>query len=171
WDDPRLVVLVLANQDLNQVTWEQRAMEGDPQNPMTQRIPEVNYAAYADLIGLKGIRVETPDEIEGAWDHAFSADRPVVVDALCGGQAGIGYTYAHGSAAQLIEDKLQEAVRGCDAMDVRAAWRAMSAALRNIGRPGLGFMAISAVDLAFWDLKARLLDQPLVAVLDAAHDR
>jgi pyruvate dehydrogenase (quinone) len=83
WDDPRLVVLVLNNQDLNQVTWEQRAMEGDPQNPMTQRIPEVNYAAYADLIGLKGIRVETPDEIEGAWDQAFSSDRPVVVDALC----------------------------------------------------------------------------------------
>jgi pyruvate dehydrogenase (quinone) len=83
WDDPRLVVLVLNNQDLNQVTWEQRAMQGDPRNPMTQRIPELNYAAYADLIGLKGIRVETPDEIESAWDQAFSSDRPVVVDALC----------------------------------------------------------------------------------------
>jgi len=83
WQDPRLVVLVLNNQDLNQVTWEQRAMQSDPKNPMTQTIPEVNYAAYADLIGLKGIRVETPDEIEGAWDQAFSADRPVVVDALC----------------------------------------------------------------------------------------
>ena len=58
-------------------------MEGDPKNPMTQTIPEVNYAAYADLIGLKGIRVETPDEIESAWDQAFAADRPVVVDALC----------------------------------------------------------------------------------------
>ncbi|TML73035.1 MAG: thiamine pyrophosphate-requiring protein [Actinobacteria bacterium] len=83
WADPRLVVLVLNNQDLNQVTWEQRAMEGDPKNPMTQTLPELNYAAYAELIGLKGIRVETPDEIEGAWDQAFSSDRPVVVDALC----------------------------------------------------------------------------------------
>jgi pyruvate dehydrogenase (quinone) len=83
WADPRLVVLVLNNQDLNQVTWEQRALQGDPENPMTQTIPEVNYAAFADLIGLKGIRVETPDEIEGAWDEAFSSDRPVVVDALC----------------------------------------------------------------------------------------
>src|SRR4051812_31646887 len=83
WEDPRLVVLVLNNQDLNQVTWEQRAMQGDPKNPITQDIPEVNYAAFAELIGLKGIRVETPDEIEGAWDQAFSADRPVVVDALC----------------------------------------------------------------------------------------
>jgi pyruvate dehydrogenase (quinone) len=83
WDDPRLVVLVLNNQDLNQVTWEQRALQGDPKNPTTQSIPEVNYAQYAQLIGLKGIRVETPDEIEGAWDEAFSADRPCVVDALC----------------------------------------------------------------------------------------
>jgi pyruvate dehydrogenase (quinone) len=83
WEDPRLVVLVLSNQDLNQVTWEQRVLEGDPKNPATQTIPEVNYAAYAELIGLKGIRVETPDEIEGAWDQAFSSDRPVVVDALC----------------------------------------------------------------------------------------
>jgi pyruvate dehydrogenase (quinone) len=83
WEDPRLVVLVLNNQDLNQVTWEQRALQGDPKNPTTQDIPEVNYARYAELIGLKGVRVETPDEIEGAWDEAFSADRPVVVDALC----------------------------------------------------------------------------------------
>jgi pyruvate dehydrogenase (quinone) len=83
WEDPRLVVLVLNNQDLNQVTWEQRALQGDPRNPTTQDIPEVNFAQYAELIGLKGVRVETPDEIEGAYDQAFSADRPVVVDALC----------------------------------------------------------------------------------------
>jgi pyruvate dehydrogenase (quinone) len=83
WEDPRLVVLVLNNQDLNQVTWEQRALQGDPENPMTQTIPEVNYAAFAELIGLRGIRVETPDEIEGAWDEAFSSGVPAVVDALC----------------------------------------------------------------------------------------
>src|SRR5919206_3228667 len=83
WEDPRLVVLVLNNQDLNQVTWEQRALSGDPQNPMTQRIPDVAYADFARMIGLDGARVETPDEIEGAFDQAFSADRPFVVDALC----------------------------------------------------------------------------------------
>jgi L-alanine-DL-glutamate epimerase-like enolase superfamily enzyme len=110
------------------------------------------------------------DQPESDGTFAWDSTTIVVVQAHGGGQTGIGYTYAHGSAAQLIEDKLQEAVRGCDAMEVRAAWRAMSAALRNIGRPGLGFMAISAVDLALWDLKARLLDHPLVAVLDAAHD-
>jgi pyruvate dehydrogenase (quinone) len=82
WADPRLIVLVLSNQDLNQVTWEQRAMEGDPKNPMTQRIPEVRYADYAKLIGLDGVRVESPDRIEAAWDEAFAADRPFVIDAV-----------------------------------------------------------------------------------------
>jgi L-alanine-DL-glutamate epimerase-like enolase superfamily enzyme len=94
----------------------------------------------------------------------------VVVQAHAGDAVGLGYTYTHESAAKLIEDKLQDAVKGCDAMEVRSAWHAMSATLRNIGRPGLGFMALSAVDLALWDLKARLLEQPLVALLDAAHD-
>jgi pyruvate dehydrogenase (quinone) len=82
WSDPRLVVLVLNNQDLNQVTWEQRAMSGDPKNPMTQSIPDVRYADFAKLIGLDGIRVENPDEIAGAWAAAFSADRPFVIDAV-----------------------------------------------------------------------------------------
>ncbi len=82
WSDPRLVVLVLNNQDLNQVTWEERAMSGDPKNPITQNIPEVRYADYAKLIGLDGVRVETPDRIDAAWDEAFSADRPFVIDAV-----------------------------------------------------------------------------------------
>jgi pyruvate dehydrogenase (quinone) len=82
WSDPRLVVLVLNNQDLNQVTWEQRAMSGDPKNPMTQSIPDVRYADFAKLIGLDGVRVENPDEIAGAWAAAFSADRPFVIDAV-----------------------------------------------------------------------------------------
>jgi len=82
WSDPRMIVLVLNNQDLNQVTWEERAMSGDPKNPMTQRIPEVRYADYAKLIGLDGVRVETPDRIDAAWDEAFSADRPFVIDAV-----------------------------------------------------------------------------------------
>ncbi len=82
WSDPRLVVLVLNNQDLNQVTWEQRAMEGDPKNPMTQRIPEVHYAEFARLIGLDGVRVDSVDAIDAAWEEAFSADRPFVIDAI-----------------------------------------------------------------------------------------
>jgi pyruvate dehydrogenase (quinone) len=82
WSDPRLIVLVLNNRDLNQVTWEQRAMAGDPKFEAAQQLPDFPYAAYAELIGLRGIRVETPDEIGPAWDAALSADRPVVIEAV-----------------------------------------------------------------------------------------
>ena len=83
WADPRLIVLVLNNRDLNQVTWEQRAMEGDPKNPMTQDIPDVHYAEFARMIGLDGVRIESPDAIDAAWEEAFAADRPFVIDAVC----------------------------------------------------------------------------------------
>jgi pyruvate dehydrogenase (quinone) len=83
WADPRLVVLVLNNRDLNQVTWEQRALQGDPMNPMTQRIPDIRYAEFAELIGLAGVRVEQPEDIGDAWRQAFQADRPFVIDAVC----------------------------------------------------------------------------------------
>jgi pyruvate dehydrogenase (quinone) len=83
WADPRLVVLVLNNRDLNQVTWEQRALQGDPMNPMTQRIPDVRYAEFAEIIGLRGVRVEQPEDIGDAWRQAFDADRPFVIDAVC----------------------------------------------------------------------------------------
>ena len=82
WSDPRLIVLVLNNRDLNQVTWEQRAVAGDAKFEAAQGLPDFPYARYADLIGLRGIRVETPDEIVPAWDAALSADRPVVIEAL-----------------------------------------------------------------------------------------
>ncbi len=82
WSDPRLIVLVLNNRDLNQVTWEQRAMAGDPKFEAAQELPDFPYAAYAELIGLRGIRVETPEEIGPAWDAALVADRPVVIEAL-----------------------------------------------------------------------------------------
>ncbi|HST13336.1 MAG TPA: thiamine pyrophosphate-requiring protein [Gaiellaceae bacterium] len=82
WSDRRLVVLVLNNRDLNQVTWEQRAMEGDPKNPATQQIPDVRYADFARLIGLDGVRIESPDSIDAAWEEAFAADRPFVIDAV-----------------------------------------------------------------------------------------
>ena len=82
WADRRLVVLVLNNRDLNQVTWEQRAMEGDPKNPATQQIPDVRYADFARLIGLDGVRIESPDAIDAAWEEAFAADRPFVIDAV-----------------------------------------------------------------------------------------
>ena len=82
WADRRLVVLVLNNRDLNQVTWEQRALEGDPKNPSTQQIPDVHFAEFARLIGLDGVRIESPDAIDAAWEEAFAADRPFVIDAV-----------------------------------------------------------------------------------------
>jgi len=82
WADRRLVVLVLNNHDLNQVTWEQRALEGDPKNPATQQIPDVHFADFARLIGLDGVRIESPDAIDAAWEEAFQADRPFVIDAV-----------------------------------------------------------------------------------------
>jgi pyruvate dehydrogenase (quinone) len=82
WSDPRLVVLVLNNRDLNQVTWEQRALEGDPKYPATQDIPDFPYAQYAQLLGLAGRRIDDPSEIAGAWDEAFAADRPFVLEAV-----------------------------------------------------------------------------------------
>jgi pyruvate dehydrogenase (quinone) len=80
WEDPRLIVAVLNNRDLNHVTWEQRALQGDPKFAASQEIPDVPYARFAELIGLKGIRVETPDEVAPAWEEALAADRPCVLD-------------------------------------------------------------------------------------------
>ncbi|MGW3356235.1 thiamine pyrophosphate-requiring protein [Streptomyces bungoensis] len=74
------VFCVFNNQDLNQVTWEQRAMAGDPKYPGSQTIPDVPYAAYAELLGLKGIRCEKPHEVGAAWDEALASDRPVVLE-------------------------------------------------------------------------------------------
>jgi len=82
WSDPRLIVLVLHNGDLNQVTWEQRAMEGDPKFDAAQTVPDFPYARYAELIGLKGIRVDDPEQLGPAWDEALAADRPVVLEAI-----------------------------------------------------------------------------------------
>lgn len=80
WANPRLVILVLVNEDLNQVTWEMRAQAGDPKWEGSQKIPYFPFARYAELIGLKGIRVDDPEKLGTAWEEAFAADRPVVVE-------------------------------------------------------------------------------------------
>jgi pyruvate dehydrogenase (quinone) len=83
WSDPRLIFLVLNNRDLNMVTWELRAMSGDPKFPSSQDVPDFEYAAYAQLIGLDGVRIASEDVVDEAWDRALSADRPFVLDAVC----------------------------------------------------------------------------------------
>lgn len=83
WLDPRLVVAVLHNNDLNQVTWEMRAMGGAPKFEESQVLPDVSYAGFARSIGLEGIEVEKPEQIGPAWQRALSADRPTVLDVRC----------------------------------------------------------------------------------------
>jgi pyruvate dehydrogenase (quinone) len=80
WADPRLVIMVLNNRDLNQVTWEQRVMDGDPKYIASQDIPDYPYARYAEDAGLRGIRVDHPEDVGPAWDEALASDRPVVLD-------------------------------------------------------------------------------------------
>ncbi len=80
WGDPRLVVAVLHNNDLNQVTWEMRAMADAPKFDESQRLPDIDYAAFAENLGLQAITVDHPDQLGSAWDRAFSADRPTLLD-------------------------------------------------------------------------------------------
>ena len=81
WTNPSFVVMVLHNGDLNQVSWEMREV-GDPRWDTAQLVEDMNYAKYAEDLGLRGIRVEDPGDVESAWKQAFSADRPVVIDVL-----------------------------------------------------------------------------------------
>lgn len=81
WSNPHLVVLVLNNRDLNQVTWEERVQLGVGKTESTQSIPDFPYHKYAELIGLKGIFVDDPEKVGAAWDEALAADRPVILEA------------------------------------------------------------------------------------------
>lgn len=80
WTDPRFVVCVFNNGDLNEVTWEQRVMEGNPRFPTTQDLPEMPYARFAELIGLGGILVDDPAALGDAWERALAADRPTLIE-------------------------------------------------------------------------------------------
>lgn len=95
----------------------------------------------------------------------------VVVEAYAGNKKGIGYTFADTATGQLIKDKLAPLLVGAEAMAVPASWLAMVRSIRNLGRPGIAAMALSAVDVALWDLKARLLNLPLLGLLGKIRDR
>jgi pyruvate dehydrogenase (quinone) len=82
WSDPRLVILVLNNRDLNMVTWEQRVLVGDPKFDAAQHVPDFPYARYAEMLGLNGIRVDRPEQIAGAWEEAFAARQPTLIEAI-----------------------------------------------------------------------------------------
>jgi pyruvate dehydrogenase (quinone) len=82
WKDPRLVILVLHNNDLSQVTWEMRAMAGDTRYVASQELPDFAYAGYAELVGLRGIRVECPNDLAAAWERALASPVPIVLEAM-----------------------------------------------------------------------------------------
>lgn len=105
------------------------------------------------------------DQPESDGTIEWNSTTLVLASVRGGGCCGQGYSYADRAAATLIEEKLGRAIRGRDAFATRAAWDAMVQAVRNIGRPGLAAAAISAVDVALWDLKAILLGQPLIRLV------
>jgi pyruvate dehydrogenase (quinone) len=82
WPNPQLVVLVLNNRDLNLVSWEQRATEGDPRYEASQALPDFSYSSYAEMLGLRGLRVDRPDAIGPAWGVALAANRPTLIEAI-----------------------------------------------------------------------------------------
>jgi len=82
WSDPRLIVAILHNDDLNMVTWEQRVMAGDAKFEESQVLPRFGYAKYAEMLGLRGIRIDKPERIAEAWDSALSESRPTVLEFI-----------------------------------------------------------------------------------------
>jgi L-alanine-DL-glutamate epimerase-like enolase superfamily enzyme len=125
--------------------------------------------APVERLDVHGYTIPT-DEPESDGTLEWDSTTIVVVEAHADGQVGLGYTYCDAAAAEVISSQLAGVVEGEAAMDVRAAWLRMTAQVRNAGQPGIGFCAVSAVDIALWDLKARLLDVPLVVLLGAAHE-
>src|SRR5881275_1824600 len=128
-----------------------------------------NDAVTIERLDVSAYTVPTDlPEADGtiAWDKTTM----VIVEASAGGKRGIGYTYADTATATLINELLKDIVVSQDAMAVPGIWKAMVHAIRNLGRPGICSMAISAIDTALWDLKARLLDLPLVTLLGQVRD-
>ncbi len=125
--------------------------------------------AAIERVAVSAYTIPT-DQPEADGTIAWDKTTLVLVEAGAGGQTGVGYTYADTATAHLIHESLADVVQGHDALDIPAAGVKMWVAVRNLGRPGVAAMAISAVDNALWDLKARLLDLPLFKLLGAAHD-
>ena len=134
-----------------------------PTTATDARIDGVNVRAYT-------IPTDGPDGKEADGTLEWDSTTIVVVEVRAGDCVGLGYTYADIAAAELIQSKLASRLEGKNPMLVPAIWHELNAHLRNSGRPGIGAMALSAVDVALWDLKARLLNLPLYQVLGPFHE-
>jgi L-alanine-DL-glutamate epimerase-like enolase superfamily enzyme len=128
----------------------------------------------ADAVPLERVDVSAytipTDAPESDGTYSWDSTTIVIVQPVAGGVQGLGYSYASLSTARLIVDLLVDVVTGQDALAVPGAWAAMVHAIRNLGRPGISSMAVSAVDNALWDLKARLLGVPVAALLGRVRD-
>jgi L-alanine-DL-glutamate epimerase-like enolase superfamily enzyme len=126
--------------------------------------------ASVDRVTVSAYRIptDTPNESDGTL--VWQATTLVLVEVRAADVTGIGYTYADVATARLIEEELAEVVRGMDVMMTGKIWAALVARVRNLGRSGVASMAISALDVALWDLKARLLDLPLASLLGGVRD-
>src|SRR5512146_41658 len=124
---------------------------------MPETIPEV--CTPIEIVEVSAYTVPT-DFPESDGTYAWDKTTLVLVEAVAGGQRGLGYTYADLATARLVDELLAAIVCGRDAFDIPGAWGAMVHAIRNLGRPGISSMAIAAVDSCLWDLKARMLDLP-----------
>lgn len=122
-----------------------------------------------EAVDVQAYRLPTQDGPESDGTAKWSATTLVLVEVSAGSARGIGYTYADASAAMFVRDVLAPVVEGADALQTAACWSAMSAAVRNQGRQGLAAMAISAVDVALWDLRAKILEVPLCTLIGAAR--
>jgi len=123
-----------------------------------------HHAAPIETITVSAYEIPT-DAPESDGTLTWDSTTMVLVEISAGGHTGLGYTYGHQACATLIQDKLAEVIKGRDAMSIRGCWLKLVGAIRNLGRPGISSMAVAAIDVALWDLKARLLDLPLVTLL------
>jgi L-alanine-DL-glutamate epimerase-like enolase superfamily enzyme len=129
----------------------------------------VGKSVFVERVEVSAYTVPT-DSPESDGTLRWDSTTMVLVEATGGGERGLGYTYGDVSVGKFVESKLAGEVEGADALSPPAAWTAMQNAIRNAGRQGVGAMAVSAVDVALWDLKARLLGLPLADVLPRFHD-
>lgn len=129
-----------------------------PQTPSIERIDVSTYRVPTDF-------PESDGTIE--WDSTTV----VLVEVTAGGQQGLGYTYASATAAGLIQEKLTPLLANANPMDINHCWVEMNRSVRNLGKPGIASTAIAAVDIALWDLKARLLNLPLVKLLGQMYEK
>jgi L-alanine-DL-glutamate epimerase-like enolase superfamily enzyme len=136
---------------------------------MSVTVTGLSSGAPIERVSSRAYKIPT-DRPESDGTLRWTSTTLVSAHVSAGGLEGIGWTYGDGAVSIVIADTLAEVVAGRDALDVQGAWGAMVAALRNNGRPGLTSMAVSAVDVALWDLKARLLELPLARLLGRYHE-